>query len=175
MLILERQLQHRLVDEPALLASDLKRENLVGVVVNGEALGLPRREVRVCLRGVAELALERPAELRQRRPGEMQGLENQRRARLERIQYAADLGRAAEGNRPPGQALRVGADLELLGGLDQAEGGVAQPAGADEPLDVGDRKEVVETTLPVPRGDERLPLPVLGEELLGRDRVDRTR
>jgi hypothetical protein len=105
----------------------------------------------------------------------MEGLENQRRAGLDGIQHAADLGGAAEGNRSPGEALRVGADLELLGRFDQAERGVAQPAGADEPLDVGDRKEIVETTLPVPRDDERLPLPALGEELLGRDRVDRTR
>jgi len=40
----------------------------VRVVVDGEALSRPRREVCVRLRGVAELGLERPAELREGLP-----------------------------------------------------------------------------------------------------------
>jgi hypothetical protein len=39
-------------------------------------------------------------------------------------------------------------------------------------LDIAKREEVVETSLLVSLDDERLPLPVLGEELLGRDGVD---
>jgi len=66
--VLERQFPGWLVDEPALLARDLEREDVVRVVVDGEALRRPRREVCVRLRGVAELGLERPAELREGLP-----------------------------------------------------------------------------------------------------------
>ena len=77
------ELESGLVDEPALLARDLEREDVVRVVVDGQALRLARREVRVRLRRVAELALEHAAELGEGWPVEVQPLEDERRARLE--------------------------------------------------------------------------------------------
>ena len=53
------------------------------VVVHGEALRVARREVRVRLGGMAELAFERAAEFGERRPGEMESLEDDCRACLE--------------------------------------------------------------------------------------------
>jgi hypothetical protein len=50
---------------------------------------------------------------------------------------------------------------------------VAKAPRADEPLDVRDGEEVVETAALRARNDERPLLPVFGEELLGGDRVDR--
>jgi hypothetical protein len=57
-LVLEWQLPGGLVDQPAFLARDLEREDVVCVVVDREALRCPWREVGVRLRGVAELGLQ---------------------------------------------------------------------------------------------------------------------
>jgi hypothetical protein len=44
-----------------------------------------------------------------------------------------------------------------------------EAAGRDPPLDLGDRQEVEEAPLLVPRDEEGLPFPVLTEEALGFD------
>jgi hypothetical protein len=85
---------------------------------------------------------------------------------------AARIGRAAERSRPPGDVARVLRERDLRARLDQAEAGKAQAARADEPLDVRDGEEVVETALLTSRDDERLLLPVLLEELPDADRLD---
>jgi hypothetical protein len=122
-----------------------------------------------------ELPLEPAAELRERGPGEVQPLEDERRPRLELREDAADVRGPAERRRPPGDALRVGVDVEFRAGLDEAKRGVAKAARAEKPLDVGGGEEVVETAFLGAGDDERLLLPVLGEEVLGRDRLDRAR
>ena len=66
-LVLQRQLEHRLVDEPALLARDLEREHLVRVVVDGQPLRAAGRVIGVRLRGVAEERLQVAAVARERR------------------------------------------------------------------------------------------------------------
>jgi hypothetical protein len=48
--------------------------------------------------------------------------------------------------RPPGQIGRVLGQSDLAALLDQPEGGIAQAAGGDQPPDVRDRDQVVETT-----------------------------
>ena len=88
-LILQRELQHRLVDEPALLARDLEREDLVRVVVHGQPLRAARRVVRVRLRRMTELRLELAAVAREREPEMVQPLEHDRRAGLELGEDAA--------------------------------------------------------------------------------------
>ena len=70
-LVLQRELPGGLVEEPALLACDLEREDVMRVVVHREPLRASRREVGVRLRGVAELALEGAAEFRERLPVQM--------------------------------------------------------------------------------------------------------
>jgi hypothetical protein len=142
-------------------------------VVDRQPLGVSRREVRVRLRGMAQLDLEETAELRQRRPSVMKALEDERGAGFELREHPSDLRHPAERCRAPGDAPRVRGDVELLAGLDQAEARSAQPSGAKKPLEVGDREEVVEPTFLRARDDERPPFPVLVEELLGRDRIDR--
>ena len=52
---------------------------------------------------------------------------------------------------------------------------MAQAAGAEKPLDVGDARGGRRSALLVSRDDERPLLPVLGEELLGRDGLDAAR
>jgi hypothetical protein len=66
---------------------------------------------------VAELDLERAAELGERLPVQVQALEDDRRAVLELGQDALDVRRAREGLRPPGKILRVLGDVELRTGL----------------------------------------------------------
>jgi hypothetical protein len=126
--VLERQLPGGLVDEPALLARDLEREDVVRVVVDREALRRSRREVGVRLRGEAELCLQRPAELRERLPVQVQALEDDRRAVLELGEDSLDIRGAREGLRPPGEVLRVVGDVELRAGLCQPEAREAKPA-----------------------------------------------
>jgi hypothetical protein len=87
---------------------------------------------------MAELALEHAAELAERRPGVVEPLEHEGRACLELGEHPSDVGGAAERLRPPRDVLRVGADLELLFRLDEAEAGVPQASRAQKPLDVGD-------------------------------------
>jgi hypothetical protein len=106
-LILERELESRRIHEPALLPRYLEREDVVRVVVDGKTLRLAGREVRIGLGGMAELPLEHTAELRERRPGVVQALDDERCSRLELGEHAAHVGRAAEGDRPPGDALRI--------------------------------------------------------------------
>ena len=61
-LVSERQLERRLVDEPPLAACHLEAEDIVRVVVDGQALGVAGREVRVRLYGLSELLFESAAE-----------------------------------------------------------------------------------------------------------------
>ena len=124
---------------------------------------------------MAELGFERAAELRERQPVHVQRLEDDRRAVLELGEHPLDLGGARERRRPPGDIRRVGRDVELRAGLREPEARIAQTAGREKPLDVSDREEVAEAPLLGPRDDERLLLPVAVEELLGGDRVERSR
>jgi hypothetical protein len=110
----------------------------VGVVVNRQTLRVAGREIRVRLRGMAELAFERAAEFCERRPGEMQSLEDECRPSLELPEDAADFRGPAERRGTPGDALRVRGDVDLLSGFDEAEGRLAQAAGAEKPLDLRD-------------------------------------
>jgi hypothetical protein len=87
---------------------------------------------------MAELALEHAAELAERRPGVVEPLEDEGRACLEFGEHPSHVGGAAERLWPPRDALRVGADLELLFRLDEAEAGVPQASRAQKPLDVCD-------------------------------------
>ena len=63
----QRQGERGRVDVPALAAVDLQHEDVVGVVVRGEALRSGRRDVGVALGAVAELGGEPAAEAHQRR------------------------------------------------------------------------------------------------------------
>ena len=92
-LVLERQLEQRVVDQPALLAGHLEDQHVVRVVVHREALRVARRVVRVRLDAVAERLLERAAEDRERVPADVQRLEHDRRAGL-------PLRRAGAARRP---------------------------------------------------------------------------
>src|ERR671914_135562 len=56
--MLQRKLEHRLVDPPALPPGDLEDEYVGRVVMHGEAGSRRRRQVRVRLRGGAEARLE---------------------------------------------------------------------------------------------------------------------
>jgi hypothetical protein len=96
-----------------------------------QALRASRGEVRVRLGGVAELGLERAAELGQRPPVQVQALEDDRRAVLELGEDALDVGGPAEGLRAPREILRVVGDLELRAGLGQPEAREAKPPGRE--------------------------------------------
>jgi hypothetical protein len=100
-------------------------------------------------------------------------LEHDRRAAFELLEDPVDVGRPGERRRPPAEVDGVVADLDPLALLDETEGRVADPRRADEPLDIRLREEAVEARRLAARDDERLSLPMLGEELLGRDRLDR--
>ena len=173
-LVLQRELEQRVVEEPALLAGHLEDEHVVGVVVHGEALRAARRVVGVRLNAETERFLELPAEDRQRQPVHVQRLEDDRRARLPLGEDAGDVHRLREGG-PPGDVGGVGADVELPTLAHQPESGIADRRGADQPLDVGLGEEVVEAARLVPRDDERPLLPMLGEERVGGDGVEAAR
>ncbi len=81
-LVLQRELEQRVVEEPALLAGDLEDEDVVRVVVHGEALRAARRVVGVDLNAETERLLELPAEDRQRQPVDVQRLQDDGGARL---------------------------------------------------------------------------------------------
>jgi hypothetical protein len=103
----------------------------------------------------------------------METLEDERGAGFELGEHLSDVRHAGERSRTPRDALRVRRRVDLLPGLDEAEPRRAQAPGAEKPLDVGDRQEGVIPTHLGTLDDERLLLPVLAEELLDRDRVDR--
>jgi hypothetical protein len=121
---------------------------------------------------VAELPLEIAAEARQRRVMDVQCLEHDRRAALELCGDALDLCGPGEGIRRPGDVLGVIAQGVLRSLLDDSEGGMPKPAARHAPLDLLDRKEVVEAPLLVTRNEEGFLLPVLVEEPLGFDGPD---
>ena len=162
---LQRQLEHRVVHAPVLLAGDLKDEDVVRVVVDGEALRAPRRVVRVRLHGLLELRLQLPAEARERRPVEVEALEDDRRAALECRRDRVRVDHAREGLRPPREIGRVVGLGDRAAFANQPQRRCTQAAGGDQPLDVRDREQVVETTRLGARDGERLLLPVLREEL----------
>jgi hypothetical protein len=56
--------------------------------------------------------------------------------------------------------------------MDEPEGGKAKRARADQPLGVCGREQIVEAIPLLPPDDERLLLPIAGEEVLGLDRLD---
>ena len=173
-LVLQRELEQRVVEEPALLAGHLEDEHVVGVVVHGEALRAARRVVGVGLNAETERFLELPAEDRQRQPVHVQRLEDDGGARLPLGEDAGDVHRLREGG-PPGDVGGVGADVELPTLAHQPESGIADRRGADQLLDVGLGEEVVEAARLVPRDDERPLLPMLGEERVGGDGVEAAR
>jgi hypothetical protein len=102
---------------------------------------------------MAELAFERAAEFGERRPGEMEPLEDKCRPCLELTQDTPDFRGPAKGRGTPGDARRVRGGVDFLSGLDKSEGRLAQASGAEKPLDVGDGEEVVETRLLVSRDE----------------------
>ena len=66
------------MDPPALLARDLQDEDVVDVVVRGEALRLGGCDVGVDLNRVAEIGGQGAREVDERRPQPMQSLEHDR-------------------------------------------------------------------------------------------------
>ena len=127
LLVLQRQLERWLVNEPALLAGDLKHEDVVRVVVHREPLRRARRVVRVHLRGMAQRAFERAAERAELRPVEVEALQDDRRPALPFGQHAIDVGRPGEAGGTPGDVGRVVADGKLLARLDEPEPGKRSP------------------------------------------------
>src|SRR4029453_7500555 len=79
-LIAQRRPQDRGMDAPPLLPVNLENKDVVHVVMGAETLILWRRHVRVGLHRMAELCGEPLAELENRRPGSMQGLQHKGRA-----------------------------------------------------------------------------------------------
>jgi hypothetical protein len=77
---------------------------------------------------MAELGLERPAELREWLPVQVQALEDDRRTILELGEDPLDIRGAREGLRPPGEVLRVVGDVELRAGLREPEAREAKSA-----------------------------------------------
>jgi hypothetical protein len=140
--------------------------------MNGEPLRVSRGVVGVRLDGKSELVLEVPAEDGEGFPRQVEPLEDDRRPLLELARDPLGLGGPAEGNRPPGEVDRVVGQRELLTRLDETEARVTQAPRADEPLDVGAREQVEEAPRLRARDGERLVFPILGEEILCRDRVD---
>ena len=126
-LVAERQLERRLVDEPALPACDLQAEHVVRVVVDGQALRAPRREVRVRLNRLLQLGLEQPAERRQRWMGVWSAWRTTVAPLANAEWRARDVDRARERHGPPRDVGRVVAEVEPLTRLDEAERGMAQP------------------------------------------------
>ena len=169
LLVLQRELENGRVDEPPLLTLDLEAQHVVRVVVHLEALRARGRVVRVRLRRMAELALELAAELRERRVVVLERLQDDRRAAFELRRDPFYVGRPREGGRRPREVLRVVAEPDRGAFLDDAERRVAEAAGGDAPLDLGDRQQLVEAPLLVARDEEGFPLPVLIEEALGFD------
>jgi hypothetical protein len=79
-LVRERQLVHRLVDDPALLTGHLQHEHVVHVVVRIETARGRGCHVGVHLRGMPQLAHERTREGHERRPRAVQALQHDRRS-----------------------------------------------------------------------------------------------
>jgi hypothetical protein len=77
---------------------------------------------------MAERGLQRPAELCERPPVQVQALEDDRRAVLELREDALDVCGAGEGLRAPREVFRVVGDVELRAGLREPEGRKAEPA-----------------------------------------------
>jgi hypothetical protein len=122
---------------------------------------------------MAEHGLELPAELRQRRVLHLQCLEDDRPAALELRRDALYPGRPREGLRRPWDVLRVIGEHDLLALLDDAKGRPAKTSPGDPPLDLRDRQQVEETPLLVTRNEEGLLLPILVEEAIRLDGLDR--
>jgi hypothetical protein len=124
---------------------------------------------------VAEVDLERAAELREREVMYVERLEHDRRAALEVVGDAFHVCRPGEAGRAPRHSGRVRRDRDLLAFLDDANSRVAQAGRGDEALGLGLREQVVEPALLVARDDERPALPVRIEEPVGVDRGDAAR
>jgi hypothetical protein len=105
----------------------------------------------------------------------LERLEDDRRAALELGRDALDARRAREGLRRPRNVLRVVGENDLLALLDDAERGPAQPTFGDTSFDLCDREQVLKTPLLVTRDEEGLLLPILAEEAIRLDGLDRTR
>jgi hypothetical protein len=104
----------------------------------------------------------------------LERLEDDRRAALELRRDALDAGRPREGLRRPWNVLRVVGENDLLALLDDAERRPAQPALRDTPFGLCDREQVLKAPLLVARDEEGLLLPVLVEEAIRLDGLDRT-
>ena len=120
------------VDLPQLGAVGLEDEHVVAVLVDREALGPGRGEVRVGLARVAELELEAGDQVGERRVVAVQALEDDRRAVGEEGQRLARVDQAAERLAGDGRALpderRIAEHLAVLGHPD----GGSTDAGAGQ-------------------------------------------
>ncbi len=99
-------------------------------------------------------------------------LEDDGRARLELGEDTVDVDRPAERLGLPGKVGRVGARIDRVTVADEPEGRETKRARADQPLDVVGRDQILEAIRLLPAYDERLLLPVSGEEFFRVDRLD---
>jgi hypothetical protein len=106
-------------------------------------------------------------------PVQVQRLQDDRRARRVLGGDAIDADRAREAARAPGDVARVRARRQLGAVLDEPERRAADRRVADELLDVARGQDAVEAAGLVTGDDERPALPVLGEEDVRRDGLER--
>jgi hypothetical protein len=166
-LALEGKLDRRVVDDPMLHTLDLKHEDIVAVVVRGEALGLGRREVDVRLEATADLALQRTTERGKRRVERLQLIEDDGPAIRELLEDAHRIAIAIR--------RRVLARVDLLGCVGH-EGHLARKrVRRQRVLKHLKRKEIRVVRAVFATNDERLSLEVLGKECLFRDGRDELR
>jgi len=124
---------------------------------------------------VSELSFQVTAELDERRPVEVQSLEDDGRAGLPLGEDPVEVDRAGEGARSPGKVDRVVGRVELCPLADEPEGRIPDAGRTDDPFDVRLGEQVVESPRLVTRGNERTPLPVGGEELPVGEGLERPR
>ena len=120
-LVLQRRLDDRLVDAPALVTADLQHEHVVRVVMHGEALrGGRRAGTRSPARESRDASQGRGSRARPPAPSDAAPAGRASRPRRARRPPAPrrDLREAA---RPPGDVLRVVAGRERRAVLDQPE------------------------------------------------------
>ena len=155
------------VDLPRLAAERLQHEHVVRVVVELEALGARRRDVRVDLARVAELDLELAAEPRDGLVVAVEALEHDRRPVPEQLEDASRVGHPRHRFRTRRARTRVGGLGDLLAGLDQAERRRSERGRRQDPVDVVERQQVGEPERVLTRVDDGAPAPRLAQEAVG--------
>ena len=108
---------------PGLVPGRLEDQHVMVVGVPGEPPGAGRREVGVGLHRVAQLAFEAPAQVDQRRPGALQGLEHQGGATVDRLGDLGHVGHVVEGGAPHPDRRRGALGRQPLPVLHEAERG----------------------------------------------------